>query len=318
MITSDRGPQFTSNLWFKLCKMLHLSHKQSTAYHPESNGVVKRLHRRLKNALRACAATATWSEELPFVLLGLRAQPREDAGLSPAEAVFGAPIVLPNEFLENEEMLVDAIIKNCSKTLHVPAVSLSRNNYSAQLPSELPGKLLSAPSSGSVGAASSHPFSCSTMAPTPSCSADPAPSPSELGHTTRLLPSAAPRLACPQTPCQAARVATADRQIRNQADMLQPSGSRFQTCWFLHLPLRRRHETVPAPFSYPARRFLHARAWRPIKGATDAVPIPSTGTPTEVGPMTSSPPGRGQILGGSTEDTCLHPWQRSDQSGILQ
>jgi hypothetical protein len=28
MITSDHGPQFTSNLWFKLCEMLHISHKQ--------------------------------------------------------------------------------------------------------------------------------------------------------------------------------------------------------------------------------------------------------------------------------------------------
>jgi hypothetical protein len=35
MITSDRGPQFTSNLWFNLCEMLHISHRQTTAYHPE-------------------------------------------------------------------------------------------------------------------------------------------------------------------------------------------------------------------------------------------------------------------------------------------
>jgi hypothetical protein len=144
-ITSDRGPQFTSNLWFKLCEMLHISHRQTTAYHPESNGVVERLHCRLKDALRARAVAATWSEELPFVLLGLRAQPREDTGLSPAEAVFGAPIVLPDEILQNEEMPVDAIIKNFPKTLHVPAVSLPRHNSSAWLLDELPGDLLSAP-----------------------------------------------------------------------------------------------------------------------------------------------------------------------------
>jgi hypothetical protein len=144
-ITSDRGPQFTSNLWFQLCEMLHISHRQTTAYNPESNGAVERLHRNLKDALRARAAAATWSEELPFVLLGLRAQPREDTGLSPAEAVFGAPIVLPNEFLQNEEMPVEAIIKNFAKTLHVPAISLPRHNSSAQLPNELPGDLLSAP-----------------------------------------------------------------------------------------------------------------------------------------------------------------------------
>jgi hypothetical protein len=101
-ITSDRGPQFTSNLWFQLCEMLNISHKQTAAYHSESNGAVERLHRLLKDALHARAAAGTWSEELLFVLLGLRAQPREDTGHSPAEAVFGAQIVLPNEFLQND------------------------------------------------------------------------------------------------------------------------------------------------------------------------------------------------------------------------
>ncbi len=71
LITSDRGSLLTSNLWFKLCEMLCISHKQTTAYHPESNGAVERLHRRLKDALRARAAAATRSEELPFVHLGL-------------------------------------------------------------------------------------------------------------------------------------------------------------------------------------------------------------------------------------------------------
>ncbi len=118
------------------------------------------------------------------------------------------------------------------------------------------------PSSGSVGAASSHPFSRPTTAPTPSCAAGPAPSPSESGPGTRSSPSAASRLARPRRPRLAARIAAADRQVRTQAVLPQPSGSRFLTRWFLQLPLWHRHETVPEPFSYPARRFLHARDWR--------------------------------------------------------
>jgi hypothetical protein len=62
-ITTDRCPQFTSNLWFKLCELLRISHKQTTAYHPESNGPVERLHSWLKDSLRARAAAATWCEE---------------------------------------------------------------------------------------------------------------------------------------------------------------------------------------------------------------------------------------------------------------
>jgi hypothetical protein len=125
--------------------MLNISHIQTTAYHPESNGVSERLHRRLKDSLRAPAALATWSEELPFVLLRLRAQLRVDTGLSSAEAVFGAQIVLPNEFLQNDELSVETIVKIFSKTLHVSAPSLPRHNYSTDLPSELPAELLYAP-----------------------------------------------------------------------------------------------------------------------------------------------------------------------------
>jgi hypothetical protein len=116
------------------------------------------------------------------------------------------------------------------------------------------------PLSGSVGAAWFHPFSRSTTAPTWSCAAAPAPSPSESGRMKRWSPSAALRLARPRTPRLAACVAAADRQVHTQAFVPQPRGSHFQTRWFLHLPLlRRRHATVLEPFSYPAKRFLHAR-----------------------------------------------------------
>jgi transposase InsO family protein len=141
-ITSDRGLQFTSNLWSQLCLMLNIEHRQMTAYLPKSNGVVERLYCHLKDALRTHATAATWADELPFALLGLQAQPREDTGLSPAEAVFGAPIVLPNEFLQPDELAVDSIKKNFQRTLDAPAFSWPRHNSSSSLPSELLADLI--------------------------------------------------------------------------------------------------------------------------------------------------------------------------------
>ncbi len=44
-ITSDRGAQFTSSLWASLCELLSISHITTTAYHPQSNGLVERFHR---------------------------------------------------------------------------------------------------------------------------------------------------------------------------------------------------------------------------------------------------------------------------------
>jgi hypothetical protein len=49
--------------------MLHISHKQTTAHHPESNRAVFRLHCRLKDALRASAASRTpFAHALPLQL----------------------------------------------------------------------------------------------------------------------------------------------------------------------------------------------------------------------------------------------------------
>ena len=64
--------------------------------------MVERLHRCLKNSLRAHQAAKTWPDVLPWVLLGLRANPREDDGLSAFEAVFGAVPVLPSSLLQDE------------------------------------------------------------------------------------------------------------------------------------------------------------------------------------------------------------------------
>jgi hypothetical protein len=60
-ITSDHGPQFTLAIWASLCKLLDNKHTPTTAYHPQSNGIVERFHRLLKDALRARAANTDWS-----------------------------------------------------------------------------------------------------------------------------------------------------------------------------------------------------------------------------------------------------------------
>jgi hypothetical protein len=214
-------------------------------------------------------------------------------------------------------MLVDAIITNFSKPcmfllfLCLGTILAPSCRTSCQATSSPP------PSSRSVGAASFHPFSHSTTAPTPSCAADPAPSPFESGPRTRSSPSAASRLARPRTPRLAARVAAADRWVRTRAVLPQPSGSHFQTCWFLHLPLRRCHQIVPEPFSYPARRFLHTRdRWRHHRCHKRGTrPVNGHRHRGWTSDLFSSRPR--PELGGSPVDTCAHPWRRSDQLGVL-
>jgi transposase InsO family protein len=99
-LTSDRGVQFTSAVWAELCSTLGISHRLTTAYHPQANGLVERFHRQLKEALRARLDSQDWPSHLPWVMLGLRSAPKEDCGLSSAEMVYGEALTLPGEFLE--------------------------------------------------------------------------------------------------------------------------------------------------------------------------------------------------------------------------
>ena len=102
-ITSDRGPQFTSALWNSLCCRLGIRHSPTTAFHPQSNGMVERVHRRLKDSLRARLAGPGWYHHLPWVLLGLRAAPCESSGLPASRALYGTDLVLPGQFLDAPE-----------------------------------------------------------------------------------------------------------------------------------------------------------------------------------------------------------------------
>jgi transposase InsO family protein len=102
-ITSDRGAQFKSALWAGLCSLLNIQHSPTTAYHTQSNGLVERFHRRLKDALRSRAASADWHDHLPWVLLGIRTAFREDSEFSLAEAVYSSQLVLPGQFNNTAE-----------------------------------------------------------------------------------------------------------------------------------------------------------------------------------------------------------------------
>jgi hypothetical protein len=96
-VTSDRGTRFTSAVWECMCRTLGMKHILTSAFHPQSNGIVERMHRQLKEALCARECGSAWADHVLWVLLGLRSTPKELSGVSAAEAVFGSPLVLPNQ-----------------------------------------------------------------------------------------------------------------------------------------------------------------------------------------------------------------------------
>ena len=103
-ITSDRGSQFTSEIFQQLTKIWGIKAITTAPYHPEANGMVERLHRRLKEALIALGSEEPhkWYWRLPCAMLAIRTTVKPDIGASPADLVFGEGLAVPGELLPKD------------------------------------------------------------------------------------------------------------------------------------------------------------------------------------------------------------------------
>ncbi|GBN35397.1 Transposon Ty3-G Gag-Pol polyprotein [Araneus ventricosus] len=101
-ISTDRGAQFTSDVFHSLAKTFGIRLSHTAAYHPQANGAIERWHRTLKAAIM-CHTSVHWVSALPAVLLGLRTVFKEDLQCSPAEMVYGENLCLPSQFFVQQQ-----------------------------------------------------------------------------------------------------------------------------------------------------------------------------------------------------------------------
>lgn len=90
-IHSDRGTHFINQVVTELCRLNNIEHSISTAFHPESNGMVERSHRTLKNGLFAMGNSEgiNWLDALPWVLRGMNGATNKQTNIQPRAAWFG-------------------------------------------------------------------------------------------------------------------------------------------------------------------------------------------------------------------------------------
>ncbi|XP_072114685.1 uncharacterized protein [Mobula birostris] len=131
--------QFTWD--FTLVSLLGTQLHLTTAYHPQSNELVERFHCHLKSALMACLEGPNWVDELSWVLLGIRTAPKEDLHTSSAELVYGAPLVVPGEFIpaprEQEEEPAAVLDRLCERLGNLAPIPTSQHGQRTQRPAEL-------------------------------------------------------------------------------------------------------------------------------------------------------------------------------------
>ncbi|GFX59543.1 uncharacterized protein K02A2.6 [Trichonephila clavipes] len=110
IITTDQGTNFESSLFRELSNILGTNRIRCCAYHPKANGLVERLHRHLKSAIKA-HENSKWSEIIPIVLLGMRSAVKKDINATCAELVYGTTLRLPSDLFST-----DKITTTCNQT----------------------------------------------------------------------------------------------------------------------------------------------------------------------------------------------------------
>ena len=103
-IHSDRGTNFTSNLFVEHCRALGIEKTHTSPYYPQSNGLTERLFKTIKPMISAVMEERNildWSEVLPFVELGIRTTKQKTTKYSPYEVLFGHRRGIDFNYLES-------------------------------------------------------------------------------------------------------------------------------------------------------------------------------------------------------------------------
>ena len=88
-----------------------MQHIKSSAYHPQSQGLLERFHATLKNMLRAYCIEhkAERDQGLPFVLFAARESEQESFGFSLFAMVFGHSVPGPQQLIKEQWMEIQPL-----------------------------------------------------------------------------------------------------------------------------------------------------------------------------------------------------------------
>jgi len=84
-VLTDQGTNFLSEVFKNVCKLLKITKVQTTAYHPQSNGVLERSHRTLAEYLRHYIndEQTDWDEWIPYAMFAYNTTPQTATAYTP-------------------------------------------------------------------------------------------------------------------------------------------------------------------------------------------------------------------------------------------
>ncbi len=103
-LLTDRGANFCGELMVHLQRMLGIAPLKTSAYHPQTDGMVERYNSTLKSGLRKYVEKfrGEWDKAIPLLLFAYREVPCETTGFSPFELLYGRNPRGPLDILKEE------------------------------------------------------------------------------------------------------------------------------------------------------------------------------------------------------------------------
>ena len=104
-LLSDRGRTFLSGLLREIQQLLGFKKVNTSAYHPQTDGLVERFNRTLTSMLAKTVEQGgkDWDQRLPFVLFAYRASQKQSTLESPFFLLYGRDPRLPTEQVTSPE-----------------------------------------------------------------------------------------------------------------------------------------------------------------------------------------------------------------------
>ena len=98
---SDQGPNFESKLFQEMCRLLGIAKTRTTAYHPQSDGLVERFNKTLQQMLSKLVNQfrSDWDSLLPFVMAAYRSTPHRSTLVTPNRLMLGREALLPVDLM---------------------------------------------------------------------------------------------------------------------------------------------------------------------------------------------------------------------------
>src|ERR1041384_3460121 len=118
ILLSDRGTNFMSDIVKELCNNFQIKHHKSSAYRPQTNGMIERFNRTIGEALAKITSYKykEWDEILPSVLLAYRTMKHGTTKFTPFSLIYGRDAKLPIEtiietYYDENESFQEALLK---------------------------------------------------------------------------------------------------------------------------------------------------------------------------------------------------------------